>query len=480
MTKYGTGPGARLAWRVWCGLALGVVAWGLAGCGSGDTGFGGSVDVDRLGVRDIAVDVTDTTATITWTTRRARASTVTYSTSNALDLSKTGKVTGGKPDTPSGVQHEVQLTGLKADTRYFFRVDGRKTTMRFKTMGGKRLRLAFVSSREDGRREVYLAYENGENVTRVTKTGGWSPALSNDGTRLAWVTWRAGGGTDVWTAQLDANGLVAGSEKALTDSAGRDEASPTFTTDGSAVTCAVQGGLVTVPLDGSAEVPLLTTRYAVNDPSWRRDGGSITFTSTQRSSVIQLSKRPVVDGSISIKVDDDLDTPLAAERWEVVNLNSGVIDMSAAGVGQKRVLVTYQSGTETIENERIAVPTPQACVHVMAPDGSGLRRLTSWENATSGPAYSADGGQIFFVREGDGRSLLYQMSGDGSNVRGLTTGSFVDRDPVVAPDGSVVMFASTRDADGLVNIWGLPSGGEAYPVTLYSTGESEPALSVVP
>ncbi len=194
---------------------FGVAFWQL-GCSS-DSQFGltSGVRIDQLGARDLSVEVTDTGALLTWLTRDAGESQVNFGTTTALGTLVANPV--------AATSHQVTLTGLTAGTLYYFQITGSGVTYRFRTNGGTRQRIAFVSDRADNRQEVYLAFENGENVVRVSTGGGTHPALSRDGTRLAYAAPGAGGLRDIFELTLDAAGPVAGSLVNRTNTPGRDE-----------------------------------------------------------------------------------------------------------------------------------------------------------------------------------------------------------------------------------------------------------------
>ena len=92
-------------------------------------------------------------------------------------------------------------------------------------------------------------------------------------------------------------------------------------------------------------------------------------------------------------------------------------------------------------------------IWLMAPDGSGRRRLTEPEppeNDAAGsgsPAWSPDGTQIAFAaqigtREEDQRlTEIYVMRADGTNRRRLTTNEALEGSPTWSPDGERIAFA---------------------------------------
>jgi hypothetical protein len=73
-------------------------------------------DDDPPDISDVAaVDVTETSAAITWTTDEPATSQVEYGTTMDYDASSS-------PDTQLSTSHEVTLTGLESDTTYHYRV----------------------------------------------------------------------------------------------------------------------------------------------------------------------------------------------------------------------------------------------------------------------------------------------------------------------------------------------------------------------
>jgi len=86
---------------------------------------------------------------------------------------------------------------------------------------------------------------------------------------------------------------------------------------------------------------------------------------------------------------------------------------------------------------------------VVAPDGTGLRRLS--EDYVEYPAWSPDGSRLaFMAQEPDASGSnpdynIFVMNADGTDVTRLTDAPGEDGWPAWAPDGSQIVFSSARD-----------------------------------
>ena len=112
-----------------------------------------------------------------------------------------------------------------------------------------------------------------------------------------------------------------------------------------------------------------------------------------------------------------------------------------------------------------------------APDGTGLRKLTSNKAIDAYPAWSPDGSRIAFYSDRDtGFQLhLYLMDADGSNERGLVSSLFVSgrHPPVWSPDGSRIAFVVRQH--GRLTVYTVrPDGSD---VTELGDAASAPAWS---
>jgi tricorn protease len=78
-------------------------------------------------------------------------------------------------------------------------------------------------------------------------------------------------------------------------------------------------------------------------------------------------------------------------------------------------------------------------------DGSGVRRLTTFEGAETNPHFSPDGRWVAFSGQYDGNTDVYVVSVDGGEPNRLTWHPYSDIVKGWTVDGTRILFASGRD-----------------------------------
>ena len=86
-------------------------------------------------------------------------------------------------------------------------------------------------------------------------------------------------------------------------------------------------------------------------------------------------------------------------------------------------------------------------IYTANPDGSDLRRLTSYGVYTAEAVVSPDGRRIVFTSLKDGDLDIYTMNVDGTDVRRLTTTPGYDGGPWWSPDGTQIVSRAWHPTD---------------------------------
>jgi Tol biopolymer transport system component len=86
-------------------------------------------------------------------------------------------------------------------------------------------------------------------------------------------------------------------------------------------------------------------------------------------------------------------------------------------------------------------------IYTAKPDGSDLRRLTSYGVYTAEAVVSPDGKKIVFTSLKDGDLDIYTMNVDGTDVRRLTTTPGYDGGPWWSPDGKQIAYRAWHPTD---------------------------------
>jgi hypothetical protein len=111
-------------------------------------------------------------------------------------------------------------------------------------------------------------------------------------------------------------------------------------------------------------------------------------------------------------------------------------------------------------------------VYSMAPDGSGLHRLTDGEGHHTQPVWSPDGDNIVFTSTRTGTPQIFRMSAGGKGIEQLTRGEVSSHSPAVSPDGGTVAFVLGRGNDERVYLMN-PDGENVRPAQLAEPGRLE-------
>jgi Tol biopolymer transport system component len=132
-----------------------------------------------------------------------------------------------------------------------------------------------------------------------------------------------------------------------------------------------------------------------------------------------------------------------------------------------------------------AKPTAQQAVFIVASSGGTPRRITSWKLNAGGPNWSSDGSKILIQSYRDcpcsETSQVYTVAPDGSGLTRLT-GTGKNIEPNWSPDGKTIIYAhQSATGAGQFDLWSMHASGKSKKPIVQTTGwESEPDWGTAP
>lgn len=363
-------------------------------------------------------------------------------------------------------------------------------------------KIAFTSDR-DGNREIYLMNADGSDQTRVTNNSTIDdfPTWSPDGTRIAFLGQRAGGGYAIFTMNPDGSGKVEVTTVNYQPASswnGIDWRHMSWSPDGSQIVftelVGTVGTLFVVSSDGSGRRQLTTGFY----PAWSPDGTKIMFVrastpnpfynlhtirpdgtdlrfipTTFQSNYILWDSPPVwsPDGQKIIVNSSDS----ANAELDILNADGSspvfFADLCAysqtgnapAGCGANWGSPAWSPDGRTVVFAQFDFTSRTTEIYSKAIGGGSTIALTQSPGSNSNPSWqplppARRNGKIAFTSDRDGNREIYVMNEDGTDETRLTFESIVDDHPTWSPDGTKIAFVSqpsgggfgifTMDADG--------------------------------
>lgn len=260
--------------------------------------------------------------------------------------------------------------------------------------------------------------------------GDWTPVMSPDGTKIAFIRSPEGSVRDVYV--MDASG---GMPRRLTFDQ-RLVVGITWTADSQYIVFSSnregEFALWKVPAGGG---PI--ERVSVGDensysPAISRKGNLLAYShGTGRWDIVRVDLK-----SSTHKVLTD----------QLLSSNEQDSAPQFSPDGKRIAFQSWRSGSQEI--------------WICAADGSDPVQLTSFGGALTGsPHWSPDGRQIAFDSRPDGRAHIFLSSPDGGIPHALTSGNYNDIVPSWSPDGKTIYFGSNRS--GSYQIWKIAATGGA-------------------
>jgi Tol biopolymer transport system component len=356
----------------------------------------------------------------------------------------------------------------------------------------------------DGRFLAFVSIRSGvASVWKVSRLGGSAsllienadmPAISPDGTRIAFSRAGASGNLRIWVAPL-ANPSHA--ERVTGDDGGPwDHINPTWSPKGTLLCYSAFSNLWLVPAGGGPARKLTRDARADREPVFSPDGSLVYFSSdrTDPPSVWRVA----LSGGAPERV-----TPgTGAANHPSLSRDGRRLVFSSLVVDRDVVVADRETGTVSRIASSRDDQTP-----TIAPDGSAVayasnrlgtydlwlepleagrtgkkppRRLTSFQTGLATPVFSPDGQWVAFFRVVNGKREIWASPVSGEAAVPLVRSSSEDIHPAYAPDGTRLAFISNRS--GRDHVWILPlrvgrPGGDPWRLTDGNAADMFPVWS---
>ncbi len=258
--------------------------------------------------------------------------------------------------------------------------------------------------------------------------GDWTPVMSPDGTKIAFIRSPEGSVRDVYVMNA-----AGGTPTRLTHD-GRLVVGITWTADSQDVVFSSnregEFALWKVPATGGAIERVAVGEENSYSPAISRKGNLLAYShGTGKWDIVRVDLK-----SSARKVLTD----------QLLSSNEQDSAPEFSPDGKRIAFQSWRSGSQEI--------------WICDADGSSPVELTSFGGALTGsPHWSPDGRQIAFDSRPDGRAHIFLTSPDGGIPQALTSGSYNDIVPSWSPDGKTVYFGSNRS--GRYQIWKIAAAG---------------------
>jgi Tol biopolymer transport system component/tRNA A-37 threonylcarbamoyl transferase component Bud32 len=354
--------------------------------------------------------------------------------------------------------------------------------------------IAFASERGEVSGVWKVPRLGGQSPTPILSAAG-SPAISPDGSRVAFTRLDAGGTRRIAVAPLRDTSAVTILTTASDGLWNHD--SPAWSPDGRTICYSTQTDLWTVDAAGGKPQRLTKEGEADFEPAWSADGRWVYFTS-MRGQTTAIWRVPAGGGAaerVTMGSGPERQPSLSLDGTKLVystfNLNSNLVvrDIRTGrevefGGERRELYPAFAPDASAIVyvSDQVKSP-PDLWIQPLSADGSPAgqaRRLTDHPGTAAYPSYSPDGRWIAYHRALEGRRGIWIVPAAGGPPAQFTTESAVDIHPVWSPDGRTIAFVSERG--GGSHIWLAPvaDGKPAGPARQLTDGpdsHDQPAWS---
>ncbi|HQR45811.1 MAG TPA: protein kinase [Thermoanaerobaculia bacterium] len=334
--------------------------------------------------------------------------------------------------------------------------------------------IAFTSERE-GVSSVWKISRLGGSPTPILEDGD-SPAISPDGTRLAFVRRAPGGLPRIWVAPL---GDPSKAERVTGDTDGElEHRDPSWSPDGRQLCYADFHNLWLIPAGGGRARKLTHDGKWDREPAFSPDGAFVFFSSyrVQPQSIWRVAldgsppERILAGAGVSNHPSFSPDGTQLLFSSVAPDRDVLVVDRKTGGVCRIASSRDDRSPTIALDGRAVAytstrLGTDDLWLEVLDGGCTGKeapRRLTRIDPGPATPSFSPDGHWIAFFRKRESHREIWAAPLSGGAPVPIVEGPGNNLHPAYSPDGTRLAFVSDRA--GHLNIWilplrtGLPSG----------------------
>jgi Tol biopolymer transport system component len=326
--------------------------------------------------------------------------------------------------------------------------------------------IAFTSDRS-GIWSIWTMRQFGGGATMLLEDSAY-PAISPDGTRIAFSRVDDSAELRIWVASLDDPSdavVLTPSEHGLWN-----HVLPAWSPDGSKLSYSSQAHLWVTPVEGGAPRRLTRVGAGVGNSAWSSDGRYIYFDSGYQG-ILALWRVPSRGGE-----PRRMTQGTGYESEPSLSVDGSRFAYSTGDSGPGVILVDLDTGQQTMIGRMRT-----ALLASLSPDGSRMvfmsvrwdrrgelaeqllddgvpsgapRRLTDQQGYASHPVYSPDGRWIAYYLIDEGRRDIWIIPAGGGLPIQFTSGSEQNIHPAWSPAGDMLAFMSRRA--GTHDVWVAP------------------------
>ena len=317
-------------------------------------------------------------------------------------------------------------------------------------------RIAFTSWR-DGNPEIYVMDLGGSHIRRVTNHPAFDnyPVFSPDGTQMAFQSNREDERVEIYLQNLNDETPP----KRLTHSSGRTGLMPKcWSPDGTHML------VYTNPADKD-RIEVISVQPLPASLLLGDDAADLNFPRVSRDGTTLLYEARLADRSLELRT-----TEIAPRRTRVLFKTEPGYPI------QFHLTPAWSPDNSLIAFSSRADGNSE--IFTVKSDGTGLRNVTNNPLLDSSPVFSSDGTAIVFARDTYGRAQLFRMDVNGGGQRRIMDKEGYEMNPAVSPDGVHLAFAGDRAGRGLdILLLNLAAPGDEKLLAARQSHDSSPVFS---